>query len=71
MPSGFLNAPATWQRLIDRVLRVDLEDNAMACLVDNILISKNIQKHLSLLTTVFNRLMAAGMMVSCKKVPFV
>lgn len=70
MPFGLMNAPMTWQRLIDRVLGADLEPFVFVYLDDIIVVSPNFEIHISLLEKVLDRLTAAGLTVSRDKCHF-
>lgn len=70
MPFGLCNSPPTWERIIDSVLGADLEPSVMVYLDDIILISQNFEDHLRLLGVVFDRLEAAGLIVSLDKCQF-
>ena len=70
MPMGLTNAPATWQRLIDRVLGADLEPYVLVYLDDIVVISPDFQTHLALLEKVLTRLREAGLTVSQGKCRF-
>ena len=70
MPFGLSNAPATWQRLIDKVLGPDLEPYVLVYLDDIIIISPDFETHLDILAKVFDRLFAAGLTVSEDKCKF-
>lgn len=70
MPFGLHNAPATWQRLIDRVLGIDLEPYVFVYLDDIIIIANDFQKHLEVLREVLQRLKGAGLTVSREKCQF-
>ena len=61
MPFGLHNAPATWQRLIDRVLGVDLEPYVFVYLDDIVVVTHSFDKHIEVLREVFRRLRAAGL----------
>ena len=67
MPFGLHNAPATWQRLIDRVLGVDLDQYVFVYLDDIIIVSEDFNKHLEVLSEVLRRLQSAGLSVSPEK----
>lgn len=67
---GLTNAPACWQRLIDRVLGSDLEENIFVYLDDIIIISDTYEKHLEILDKVFSRLTEAGLTVNREKCKF-
>ncbi|CAH0556831.1 unnamed protein product [Brassicogethes aeneus] len=70
MPFGLTNAPATWQRLIDTVLGPDLQPFVMVYLDDVIIVTKDFETHLNILTKVFDRLLEAGLVVSHEKCNF-
>lgn len=70
MPMGLTNAPATWQRLIDRVLGADLEPYVLVYLDDIVVISPDFDTHLQLLTKVLDRLRDAGLTMSREKCQF-
>jgi len=57
MPFGLHSAPATFQRLLDNVLRPDLEPYVFVYLDDIIVISKTFREHLELLTETFRLVM--------------
>ncbi|XP_032682493.1 uncharacterized protein K02A2.6-like [Odontomachus brunneus] len=56
MPFGLHAAPATFQRLLDRVLGPELEPNVLVYLDDIIIISRTFEEHLKHLKEVFRRL---------------
>jgi hypothetical protein len=70
MPYGLTNAPATWQRLIDRALGADLEPHVFVYLDDIVVISSDFDTHVSILEKVFDRLRAAGLTVKKSKCQF-
>ena len=67
MPFGLCNAPATFQRLMDTVLMGLNFDICLAYLDDIILISKDIQSHLSRLEMLFQRLREAKLKLKPSK----
>ncbi|XP_063955624.1 uncharacterized protein LOC135154209 [Lytechinus pictus] len=69
MPFGMQGAPATFQRLIDRVLRV-ASDYATAYIDDIIVFSKTWKEHLTHLREVLDRLRDAGLTVKPSKCKF-
>lgn len=69
MPFGLHNSPATWQRLIDRVLS-HLEQFVFVYLDDIVVVTQTFDKHLEVLREVFNRLMEAGLTVRRDKCQF-
>lgn len=70
MPFGLHNAPATWQRLIDRVLGIDLEEFVFVYLDDIIICTPSFEKHIDILGKVFERLTKAGLTLSREKCYF-
>lgn len=70
MPFGLHNAPATWQRLIDRVLGPDLEPSVFVYLDDIVICTSSFEKHLEVLTEVLRRLKEAGLSLSRDKCKF-
>ena len=65
MPIGLQRAPATFQRLIDRIIQG--VDFAAAYLDDLIVFSSTFDEHLAHLRTVFERLHKAGLTVKAKE----
>lgn len=70
MPFGLHNAPATWQRLIDRVLGPDLEPHVFVYLDDVVIVTQTFEEHLRMLDEVFRRLREANLTVSIDKCQF-
>jgi transposase InsO family protein len=70
MPFGLHNAPATWSRLIDRVIGVDLEPYVFAYLDDIICVTPTFEKHIEVLTKIFERLKNANLTLSRDKCHF-
>lgn len=70
LPFGLHNAPATWQRLIDRVLGPELEPHVFVYLDDIIIVTQDFDKHLEILREVFNRLSNSGLTVARDKCQF-
>lgn len=70
MPFGLHNSPATWQRLIDRVLGVDLEPHVFVYLDDVVVVTQTFEQHLAVLDEVFKRLRDARLTVSIEKCQF-
>lgn len=69
MPFGLHNAPATWQRLIDRVLS-HMEQYVFVYLDDIVVVTQTFEKHLEVLREVFDRLRGAGLTVRRDKCQF-
>ena len=56
MPFGLSNAPATFQRMMNRIF-FDLLDNGVLCYLDDLLVySRTIEEHHALLDKVFSLL---------------
>ncbi len=70
MPFGLTAAPATFQRLMDRVLGDLLWHGAMVYLDDIIVYSNTWEEHILLLDEIFTRLRAAGLKASQGKCEF-
>lgn len=70
MPFGLNNAPATWQRLIDKVLGGDLEPHVFVYLDDIIIATPTIDLHFKVLEEVLKRLTEAGLTVNREKCEF-
>lgn len=66
MPFGLHGAPATFQRLVDEVLR-GAEDYAAAYIDDIVIYSKTWEEHVQHLTDVFQRIQTAGLVINAKK----
>ena len=61
MPFGLCNAPATFQRLMEEVLRGLAREKCLVYLDDVLVIGRTFDEHLSNLREVFNRLSEAGL----------
>ncbi|KAL6416740.1 hypothetical protein ACFW04_013184 [Cataglyphis niger] len=70
MPFGLHSAPATFQRLLDKIISPALEPNVFVYLDDIIIISKTFDDHLRLLTEVFRRLRDARLRLNPEKCKF-
>ncbi|KAL6417016.1 hypothetical protein ACFW04_014726 [Cataglyphis niger] len=70
MPFGLHSAPATFQRLLDKIISPALEPNVFVYLDDIIVISKTFDDHLRLLTEVFRRLRDARLRLNPDKCKF-
>jgi hypothetical protein len=70
MPFGLANAPATFQRFLDIVLRPAKMKFAMVYLDDVSLFSKTIRDHLNYLRSVFDLLRKAGLKIKPSKCIF-
>lgn len=70
MPFGLSNSPATFQRLMDRILGPELEPYAFVYLDDIIILSNTFEKHVEILEEIFKRLSNAGLTLSKDKCKF-
>lgn len=70
MPFGIHSAPAVWQRLIDRVIGVDLEQYVFVYLDDVIVCTPTFDLHVEILKEVLSRIMKAGLTVNREKCNF-
>lgn len=70
MPFGLHAAPATFQRLLDRVIGPELEPRAFAYLDDLVLATPTFEEHLELLRDVFQRLREANLKINPEKCQF-
>lgn len=70
MPFGLTNSPATWQRLVDRLLGAEMEPYAFVYLDDIIVVTSTFEKHLEILEEIFKRLLSAGLTLSREKCQF-
>ena len=64
MPYGLTNAPATFHRLIDRVLGPELEPHVYTYLDDIIIVAETFEKHKECLKMVLEKLVAAGLSIN-------
>lgn len=70
MPFGLHAAPATFQRLMDRVIGPELDPYCFAYLDDIIVLGKTLEEHLLLLQEVFRRLRQANLKINPDKCQF-
>ena len=70
MPFGLHNSPATFQRLIDRILGADLEPYCFAYLDDIVICTDSFETHLEVLGKVLDRLFSAGLSLRKDKCHF-
>src|SRR5207302_3701286 len=70
MPFGLTNAPATFQRLMDSILRDIIGEFVRVYLDDIIIYSENWEDHIEHITEVFNRLEKAGLRMGKDKCDF-
>lgn len=70
MPFGLCNAPATFQRLMQHILKPALNKFAMVYLDDIIIYSPNFEQHIVHLTEVFTLIRKSGLKLSPAKCQF-
>lgn len=70
MPFGLCNAPATFERLMERVLAGILGDTCLVYLDDIIIVGRDFDDHLKKLAKVFERLRGANLKLSPNKCSF-
>ena len=70
MPFGLHTAPATFQRLLDRIITPEMAPNAFAYLDDIIIVTENYDEHKKVLKTVFEKLREARLKPNPEKCQF-
>ncbi|XP_018578275.1 uncharacterized protein LOC108916491 [Anoplophora glabripennis] len=70
MPFGLHSAPATFQRLLDRIIGPEMEPYAFAYLDDIIVLGETFEEHLDNLREVFRRLRMANLQLNPDKCEF-
>lgn len=70
MPFGLSVAPAVFQRLIDRVVGVDLEQFVFVYLDDVIICTPTFEKHIEVLKEIISRIKRAGLTLNQEKCQF-
>lgn len=70
LPFGLHNAPATFQRLVDKIFGPELEPFVFVYLDDIVIATPTFGKHLEILSEVFERLQKANLTLSRKKCSF-
>lgn len=70
MPFGLKNAPATFQRVMDNVLRGLHNEKCLVYLDDIIIFSSSLQEHIERLREVFSRLRRANLKIQLDKSEF-
>ncbi|XP_036146753.1 uncharacterized protein LOC118646913 [Monomorium pharaonis] len=70
MPYGLTGAPATFQRLLDRLIGPEMEPHAFAYLDDIVIVTRTFKEHLHWLGRVFNRIGEAGLTINPDKSKF-
>lgn len=70
LPFGLHNSPATFQRLIDRILGAKVEPFCFAYLDDIIIATPTFEQHIAVLTEILTRLSDAGLTLRKEKCHF-
>ena len=70
MPFGLSNAPATFQRLVDKLIGSEMEPNVFAYLDDLIIVTETFEQHLEFLEKVLLKVSEAGLVVNRGKCEF-
>lgn len=71
MPFGLKNAPATFQRVMDQILRGLVNKTCLVYLDDIIIFSTSLQEHITNIKEIFNRLRDAGLKIQLDKSEFI
>ena len=66
MPFGLMNAPLTFQRLVDKVFNQQEKEFIMVYINDIIIFSRNWNDHLKHIETIFQRLKEANLKIKLK-----
>ena len=70
MPFGLTGAPATFQRLIDRILTPEMRPNVFTYFGDIIVVSETFEEHLRWLDKVLERIAKSGLTINPDKSDF-
>ncbi|KMQ83058.1 reverse ribonuclease integrase [Lasius niger] len=70
MPHGLTGAPATFQRLLDRLIGPEMEPHAFAYLDDIVIVTRSFEEHLVWLKRVLDRIKEAGLTINPEKSKF-
>ena len=70
MPFGLKNAPSTFQRLMDNILRGVANEYCCVYMDDIIVFSVSLQEHIERLRAIFKRLRAANLKIQLEKTEF-
>lgn len=70
MPYGLTGAPATFQRLLDRLIGSEMEPHAFAYLDDIVIVTPTFESHLDWLGQVLQRIADAGLHINAEKSKF-
>lgn len=70
MPYGLCNAPATFQRMMDRLIGPELEPHAFAYLDDIIIVNRTFNEHLEWIEKIMTIIREAGLILNFEKSEF-
>ena len=70
MPYGLTGAPATFQRLLDKLIGPEMEPHAFAYLDDIVIVTPTFEEHLVWLERVLNKISSAGLTINPEKCEF-
>jgi hypothetical protein len=70
MPFGLCYAPATFQRLLDTVLKEEMGNSGFCYLDDIVVVSEEFSVHLKVLGKILQKLRAAGLKINKEKSQF-
>lgn len=70
MPYGLTEAPATFQRLLDKLIGPEMEPHAFAYLDDIVVVTATFEEHLQWLERVLRKIAAVGLTVNPEKCEF-
>lgn len=70
MPYGLTGAPATFQRLLDRLIGPEMEPHVFAYLDDIVIVTATFEEHLNWLKRVLDRILSAGLSINRAKSEF-
>jgi len=70
MPFGLVNAPATFQAMMNKILREFFDHGVVGYLDDILIYSENYEKHVELVKKVLARLEEHRLAISLKKLVF-
>lgn len=70
MPYGLTGAPATFQRLLDKLIGPEMEPHAFAYLDDIVIVTPTFEEHLEWVGRVLDKIFAAGLTINPEKCEF-
>lgn len=67
MPFGLTNGPATYQRVMDKILQGEQRKFVLSFLDDTIVLKETLEKHIEHFKIVFSKIKACGIILNLKK----